>query len=101
MSKSRILVKEKKHEARVYFDPKNFAPDGHEMLTVVNGTIYSGHCTGCDIERLTLGEMRLYFNPLYNTAADREFTLARVKEALECYSSEALLEDIKKLKDQD
>lgn len=79
---------EDKTEVRIYFRPKEFIIFEHEVEMTVYTLVYSGHCTGAELRRLSNGEVRVYFNPAYHSRKDRKKTIRQMMEVIGAQSIE-------------
>lgn len=77
-----IVVYKNPKEAKIYFRPKDFDPSHDDVLATVNALIASSQCTGADLARLRSGEVRLYFNVLWQKKSNREFAVEKVVEVI-------------------
>lgn len=80
-------------EAKIFFHPAEFTPRVEEIKAAVNALVYAGTCTGASLERLISGEIRLFFNPIYHTTANRHEAIRVIEEVVKKSAVTTLPED--------
>ena len=78
-----ICVIDELGQSRIYFKTKRINVDGEKVKATLNGLVFKGSCIGYDVSRLSGGEIRVYFNPTFNTETDRKAVTERMTEILQ------------------
>lgn len=86
-----FLVKKNDTEIRMYFDYKRNVPDKTAVTDVVNELIYNGDCIGADLDRLLYGEVKVFFNPIYQDYKGQNHVIKKLKESIKKEDSESTL----------
>ena len=69
-------------EVKIFFRSKNLVVNVAAVKDTLNGLVFNGDCTGFDVDRITNGDIWVYFNPTRHDAYHRRHAIESVVEAL-------------------
>ena len=79
----RIIEEADCSEIKIFYQPERFRMDERKMNTILNGLTFFGNvCSGYDLDRMSRGDIRIYFNPICHTADDRHRVIEKVTEEI-------------------
>ena len=67
-----IVIKSDSTEAKVYFRPNLKTPNIFEMRDALATLECMGFCIGSELDRYHMGEVKIFFNPIYQDQSCRK-----------------------------
>ena len=71
------------NEIGFYYWTKKYQPDTEIIKRTVNGLLYNGNITGCDLDRVLMGEIRVFLNPVYHNEKDHSQVISRIEKSIQ------------------
>ncbi len=78
----RVMIEESDIEVIFFFDPHEFGITESEAKAEIRKIINAGGASGGSLERITRGEIRLFFNPLFHDGSSRDVAVEQMLFAI-------------------
>ncbi|MBR2658565.1 hypothetical protein IKD57_01550 [Candidatus Saccharibacteria bacterium] len=78
----KIMIEESDIEVIFFFDPHEFGITESEAKAEIRKIINAGGASGGSLERITRGEIKIYFNPLFHDRYSRNVAVEQMLYAI-------------------
>lgn len=78
----KLMIVESDTEVIFFFDPHVFGINEEEAKQELRYIINAGGASGGSLERITRGEIKIYFNPLFHDTSSRDVAVEKMMYAI-------------------